>query len=129
MGTKNYIKMEEFNEHYKQFLKVNPESNLTYSEWFETVLSKKIEFKRLCVLISARLSHLSYDRGDIADIGNEIGYVLGQNAKGSIEEISSAFMTGLTHGIDLAKNYPDILGDEDDLSDWDVTLLDGLDDK
>jgi hypothetical protein len=72
---------------------------------------------------------LSYDRGDIADIGNEIGYVLGQNAKGSIEEISSAFMTGLNHGIDLAKNYPDILGDEDDLSDWDVTLLDGLDDK
>ena len=36
------------------------------------------EFKKISLEISERLSNLPYDNGDVSDIGNEIGIILGK---------------------------------------------------
>lgn len=61
-----------------------------------------MKFKNTCLDISKRLSILPYESGDISDIGNEIGIILGKY----IDEHDhgwdkDAFIAGLNHGISL----------------------------
>jgi hypothetical protein len=61
-----------------------------------------MKFKNACLDISKRLSILPYDSGDISDIGNEIGIILGKY----IDEQDhgwdkDGFISGLKHGISL----------------------------
>jgi hypothetical protein len=57
-------------------------------------------FKRACLEISETLSKLHYEGGDISDIGNEIGIILGnyidENDHGWNKD---GFIAGLNHGI------------------------------
>ena len=60
------------------------------------------KFKNVCLEISNKLSTLHYESGDISDIGNEIGIILGkyidENDHGWDKE---GFISGLNHGISL----------------------------
>jgi len=60
------------------------------------------KFKNVSLEISNKLSTLQYEWGDISDIGNEIGIILGkyidENDHGWDKE---GFIAGLNHGISL----------------------------
>jgi hypothetical protein len=49
--------------------------------------------------IKTQLEKVNYDNGDISDVGNEIGIVLGEFM--TTEEELNDFITGLKHGISL----------------------------
>ncbi len=49
--------------------------------------------------IKTQLEKVNYDNGDISDVGNEIGIVLGEFI--TTEEELNDFITGLKHGISL----------------------------
>jgi len=60
------------------------------------------EFKKVSLEISERLSALPYDNGDVSDIGNEIGIILGKYiSKGSLGWEKDDFIAGLNHGVSL----------------------------
>jgi hypothetical protein len=61
-----------------------------------------MKFKNACLDISKRLTILPYESGDISDIGNELGIILGKY----IDEHDhgwdkDGFIAGLNHGISL----------------------------
>jgi len=61
------------------------------------------EFKKISLEISERLSALPYDNGDVSDIGNEIGIILGKYmSENSFRWEKEDFISGLNHGISLA---------------------------
>lgn len=60
------------------------------------------EFKKASKEISERLLNLPYDNGDLSDIGNEIGIILGKYiSKGSFGWEKDDFIAGLNHGVSL----------------------------
>ena len=56
-------------------------------------------FTHILTQISESLSKVSYDNGDLSDVGNEIGIVLGDfiHTESELQD----FITGLKHGISL----------------------------
>ncbi len=62
---------------------------------------KKKQFKKTLDKLIEGLSEIKYS-GDIGDIGNEIGFLLGNKLNDS--EDFKEFTRGLLHGIDLIKN-------------------------
>ena len=61
------------------------------------------EFKKASLEISERLSSLPYDNGDVSDIGNEIGIIIGKYiSRESFGWEKEDFISGLNHGISLA---------------------------
>ena len=61
------------------------------------------EFKKVSLEISERLSNLPYDNGDVSDIGNEIGIILGKYLSNySLGWEKDDFISGLNHGISIA---------------------------
>lgn len=98
---------EEFIEQYKQ--------NEKFKNLFDFEISV---YHNISKDISKTLSNLPYSFYDISDIGNEIGMILGRHLNGKEKvdgEILNSFITGLNHGWDLSL--------------WDNTLLDGLDEE
>jgi hypothetical protein len=61
------------------------------------------EFKKVSLEISERLSALPYDNGDVSDIGNEIGIILGKYiSDNSFGWEKDDFISGINHGISIA---------------------------
>ena len=61
------------------------------------------EFKKACKEISERIANLPYENGDVSDIGNEIGIVLGKYmSENSFGWEKEDFISGLNHGISIA---------------------------
>jgi len=56
-------------------------------------------FKHILNRIKTQLENVNYENGDMSDIGNEIGIVLGEFI--TTEEELNDFITGLKHGISL----------------------------
>ena len=56
-------------------------------------------FQHLLKQISESLSKVQYEYGDMSDVGNEIGIVLGNYITN--EQEFKDFVTGLRHGISL----------------------------
>jgi hypothetical protein len=56
-------------------------------------------FQHILKQISESLSKVSYDNGDLSDVGNEVGIVLGNYI--TTEQEFKDFVTGLRHGISL----------------------------
>ena len=48
---------------------------------------------------------LPYDRGDLADIGNEIGIIIGKYVNTDMGFDLQSFIAGVHHGFDLAKHH------------------------
>jgi hypothetical protein len=57
------------------------------------------DFIHILNRIKTQLEKVNYDNGDISDVGNEIGIVLGEFI--TTEEELNDFITGLKHGISL----------------------------
>jgi len=57
------------------------------------------EFKLIMNRLTQSLGDIPYDNGDISDVGNEIGFLIGEYL--STEEELNDFIHGLKHGISL----------------------------
>jgi len=133
---------------YKNFLKSNPDSKLTYDEWLDQ-LSKKlgeivqdsgfndwdvtlmdglenepyisdnfqigpdgafelsdreIDFQNLLKSVSSKFKIVTYNNGDISDLGNEIGIAIGKSIENIKDHEISEFIFGIKHGISLTNN-------------------------
>ena len=120
--------MSKLKTQYKNYLKDNPDSNYTYDEWVDNVLTptlemygddqedmliwdvtlldgleddRLIDFKETTNKISEHLNNLKYYNGDISDIGNEIGYAIGSALENMTEYEINSFVTGFKHGVSL----------------------------
>jgi len=120
--------MERFKTEYENYLKSNPNSKHTYDEWLVNVFFQKynydgeeleemklwdvtlfdgledereVDFKETATKISNHLKNLSYDNGDISDIGNEVGYAIGSALENMTEDEINSFITGFKHGVGL----------------------------
>jgi hypothetical protein len=61
------------------------------------------EFKKVSLEISERLSALPYDNGDVSDIGNEIGIILGKYISDNLFGWEKDdLISGINHGISIA---------------------------
>lgn len=123
--------MSKLKTQYKNYLKDNPDSNYTYDEWVDNVLTptlemyrddqedmliwditlldgleddRLIDFKETANKISEHLNNLKYYNGDISDIGNEIGYAIGSALENMTEYEINSFVTGFKHGVSLTNN-------------------------
>ncbi len=56
-------------------------------------------FQHILKQISESLSKVSYDNGDLSDVGNEVGIAIGNYI--TTEQEFKDFVTGLRHGISL----------------------------
>jgi len=56
-------------------------------------------FKHILNRIKTQLDNVNYDKGDMSDIGNEIGVVLGEFI--TTESELQDFIHGIRHGISL----------------------------
>ena len=110
---------------YKNYLKRNPDSKHSYDEWMKNVLTPilqksqflgdhdaywtsdlsskngSLDFLSISDKISKHLANLKYDNGDISDIGNEIGFCLGNLLKNMSEDDINCFIVGFKHGVSL----------------------------
>jgi len=64
-------------------------------------MKREINFRKTILSISTKLLALPYDDGDISDIGNEIGIVVGSCVEGMTEEEINDFISGFRHGVSL----------------------------
>ena len=55
--------------------------------------------------IATTFGNLPYDRGDLADIGNEIGIIVGKYVNTEMGFDLQSFIAGVHHGFDLAKYH------------------------
>lgn len=62
------------------------------------------KFNEVKNAIISKLSNLEYTDGDLGDIGNEIGFVLGKYLTKDEAYTKEQFINGLEHGIDLKNN-------------------------
>jgi len=62
-------------------------------------------FPEILKEIAITFDTLPYDRGDLSDIGNEIGIVIGKYINSDVGFDIDSFISGVHHGIDLAKHY------------------------
>ncbi len=63
--------------------------------------NREIDFKRVSKSISDHISNLKYDNGDLSDIGNEIGFSIGQSLKNMSQDEIDDFISGFKHGVSL----------------------------
>jgi len=60
------------------------------------------DFKKILTELSEKLTNVSYDNGDLSDVGNEIGIIVGEwideNKMGYEKD---SFISGIRHGISL----------------------------
>ena len=63
-----------------------------------------MEFKEILTILASRLEQVTYQNGDLSDIGNEIGIQLGSILPEMTEEEIQDFIHGFRHGISLTNN-------------------------
>ena len=105
---------------YKRYERENPINPMTYKEWLED-LSKKINeaiekanqrdedqlpdtmqntLYQVVSNLGKTMDTIKY-YGDISDLGNEIGYAVGNTVKNMTERETRHFIFGIQHGISL----------------------------
>jgi len=58
-------------------------------------------FQHILTQIREHLDKVSYDNGDISDIGNEIGFTIGSILENMTQEEINDFIHGFKHGVSL----------------------------
>ncbi len=77
-------------------------------------------------MLEERAKKVTY-QGDLSDLGNEVGYVLGTHVVADMDETQiTDFIHGLQHGISLTNGTH---SEGEEVSVWDATLMDGLEDE
>jgi hypothetical protein len=64
-------------------------------------MNREIDFKDVLIKLSGVLPDVEYVNGDISDIGNEIGFKLGNILSNLTEEEIKVFIIGFKHGVSL----------------------------
>ena len=64
-------------------------------------MERGLKFNLVVSELSDRLEKLPYDNGDLSDIGNEVGYILGGIIKDMNDEDVQTFIMGFKHGVSL----------------------------
>ena len=78
-------------------------SHVIFSYINNTTCMEINEFKKVSLEISERLSALPYDNGDVSDIGNEIGIILGKYISDNLFGWEKDdLISGINHGISIA---------------------------
>lgn len=62
---------------------------------------REIDFQNLLKSVSSKLNIVTYNNGDISDLGNEIGIAAGSTIKNMTESEISQFISGFVHGVSL----------------------------
>ncbi len=62
---------------------------------------REIDFKMVAKSVSDHMVNLKYDNGDLSDIGNEIGFSIGQSLKNMSQDEIDDFISGFKHGVSL----------------------------
>lgn len=57
------------------------------------------EFEKILNKLTTSLQKVNYANGDISDVGNEVGFAIGEHL--STDEELKDFIAGLKHGISL----------------------------
>lgn len=75
---------------------------------YEHFDDRATSFKELRDAVSLALSTVSYGKGDLSDLGNEIGITVGTHITEMTENNISQFISGFRHGVSLTNNthYP-----------------------
>ena len=64
-------------------------------------MERNLVFTEVLIKISDHLAMVTYE-GDLSDIGNEIGYILGNTIPNMNKEEVDTFITGFKHGVSLS---------------------------
>lgn len=64
-------------------------------------MNKELEFNKTIKELGNNLTKIDYNNGDISDIGNEVGYILGNLLKNMSEKEINEFIFGFRHGVSL----------------------------
>lgn len=108
MHPSEFIWTEEDDEHLSDW-----DVTLQDGLFDELPINMKTTLSKIAEIIKT----VEYSTGDISDIGNEIGWAVGQAIPNINEEDIRIFMIGFKHGISLT-NGTHFLGDS-----WDLTVV------
>jgi hypothetical protein len=64
-------------------------------------MEQETDFQEILKLITLKLNNVSYNNGDISDIGNEVGLAIGSILENMTQEEIGDFIRGVRHGISL----------------------------
>lgn len=64
-------------------------------------MGSNLDMKDILTQLSERLPSVEYQYGDLSDIGNEVGYQLGQLLEDMTKDEIELFIVGFKHGISL----------------------------
>ena len=59
------------------------------------------KFKEVIEDLKEQLNKITYSGGDLSDVGNEIGLVIGKHLKNEIGYEKESFISGFNHGLSL----------------------------
>jgi len=62
---------------------------------------REIEFQEVLNKLGAGLTKVPYQNGDLSDVGNEVGFILGSILPKMNEEEIRDFIMGFRHGVSL----------------------------
>ena len=58
------------------------------------------KFKEICTELEERFSNISYENGDISDVGNEVGIIIAKYFSDDFGD-KNDFINGMNHGVSL----------------------------
>ena len=64
-------------------------------------MEQETDFQEILKLITLKLNNVSYNNGDISDIGNEVGLAIGSILENMTDEEIDDFVSGFRHGVSL----------------------------
>jgi len=115
------IEYSEFEPIVSDNFQIGPDGAYEFSE-------RDINFKETLHSLSNGLNKVEYENGDLSDVGNEVGFILGNLLPDMSDDEISIFISGFRHGVSLTNgshnsifnhaysNYKLSCGDEDVLS-------------
>ena len=64
-------------------------------------MEQETDFQEILKLMTLKLNNVSYNNGDISDIGNEVGLAIGSILENMTDEEINDFVSGFRHGVSL----------------------------
>lgn len=88
------IEYNEFEPIVSDNFQIGPDGAYEFSE-------RDINFKETLHSLSNGLNKVKYENGDLADVGNEVGFILGNLLPDMSDDEISIFISGFRHGVSL----------------------------
>lgn len=67
----------------------------------QLIMEQQTDFQEILKLMTLKLNNVSYNNGDISDIGNEVGLAIGSILENMTDEEIDDFVSGFRHGVSL----------------------------